>query len=124
MRNDVTIGGCFPHRRDGGDQRVVPSEHERARITARVLFIWGEGHRFGDPEIGRDFVRPFPDATLIVLPYTGDAPWMDDAGQAAHHVKRFLGTELVRERVRQYPVPEDHRMRLLDLRGRVEVHRP
>jgi pimeloyl-ACP methyl ester carboxylesterase len=90
MRNDVAIGGCFlsPARR--GDSRLVLSEAERGRISARVRFLWGERDPFGGPERAREFAAAFPNATLELLAGVGHAPWMDDADRAAREVRAFL----------------------------------
>jgi pimeloyl-ACP methyl ester carboxylesterase len=90
MRSEVEIGGYFlsPARR--GDPRLVFSEADRRRIPAPVRFISGEGDPFGGPEIAREFVAAFPDATLEVLPGVGHAPWMDDADHVAREVRAFL----------------------------------
>jgi pimeloyl-ACP methyl ester carboxylesterase len=90
MRNDVAIGGCFLSRAWADDPRLVFSAADRRRMSAPVRFVWGEGDPFGGPEVAREFAAAFPDATLELLPGVGHAPWMDDAGRAAHEVRAFL----------------------------------
>lgn len=91
MRNEVEIGGCFLGPATRHDPRLVLTEDARRRISTPVRFVWGERDPFGGPDIAREFVAPFPDATLELLPGVGHAPWMDDAGRAARAARSFLG---------------------------------
>lgn len=55
-----------------------------------VSFVWGEDDPFGGPTIAREFVRPFPNARLDIVPDSGHAVWMDDPAYAAEATARFL----------------------------------
>jgi pimeloyl-ACP methyl ester carboxylesterase len=90
MRNEQELGRALVSPLRGIDRGLQLSETERASIRQPVRFIWGDGDVFGGPDIARDFVRPFPDARLEIVPGAGHSPWMDDAELAAALVKRFL----------------------------------
>jgi pimeloyl-ACP methyl ester carboxylesterase len=90
MRNDVAIGGWFLSPATRFDDRLVLPADVRARISTPIRFIWGDRDPFGGPDIAREFVAPFPAATLDLLPGVGHAPWMDDPKHAAELTERFL----------------------------------
>jgi 2-hydroxy-6-oxonona-2,4-dienedioate hydrolase len=90
MRNEQELGRALVSPLRGIDRRLQLSETERASIRRPVRFIWGDGDVFGGPDIARDFVRPFPDARLEIVPGSGHSPWMDDAELSAELLRRSL----------------------------------
>jgi pimeloyl-ACP methyl ester carboxylesterase len=90
MRNEQELGRALVSPLRGIDRRLQLSEGERSSIRQPVRFIWGDSDVFGGPDIARDFVRPFPDARLEIVPGAGHSPWMDDAEQSAELVRRSL----------------------------------
>ena len=73
--------------------RARPGNHfsdaELRRITAPVLFIWGDKDAYGGPDIGRRACTVMPDARLEVLP-GGHAPFLDDPERCGTLIDDFL----------------------------------
>jgi pimeloyl-ACP methyl ester carboxylesterase len=73
--------------------RARPGNHftdaELRRITAPVLFIWGDKDVYGGPDIGRRAGDLMPDARLEVLP-GGHAPFLDDPQRCGTLIDDFL----------------------------------
>jgi pimeloyl-ACP methyl ester carboxylesterase len=90
MRNDLDLGGVILSPTTGLDPRVVLPASMRAEISQPALFLWGDDDPFGGEAIAREFVRPFPNARLDLLPGMGHAPWMDDAPAMARRLEAFL----------------------------------
>lgn len=65
------------------------SDDELQRITAPVLFIWGDKDVYGGPDIGRRACELMPNARLEVLP-GGHAPFLDDPEQCGTLISGFL----------------------------------
>jgi pimeloyl-ACP methyl ester carboxylesterase len=90
MRNELDLGRTFVSPLRGLDRGLLLSEAARAAITQPIAFIWGERDSFGGPPIALEFVRPFQNAQLEIVPDAGHNVWIDDAELAAERVGRFL----------------------------------
>lgn len=90
MRNEQRLGRAFVSPWRGIDRALLLSDSERASIRQPVRFIWGDGDVFGGPQIAHEFVKPFPDARLEIVPNAGHSPWMDDADVSAGLARRWL----------------------------------
>ena len=90
LRDDLALGRLFLSVRRGLDDRIVLSAEDRSRIAAPVSFVWGGRDAFGDEAIAREFVEPFPNATLRIVPEAGHALWIDDLALASACVRDAL----------------------------------
>jgi pimeloyl-ACP methyl ester carboxylesterase len=90
LRNDLALGRLFFSVRRGLDERILISAEDRSRIAAQVSFAWGGRDAFGDEAIAREFVEPFPNATLRMVPDAGHALWIDDLALASAFVRDAL----------------------------------
>ncbi|MFL5688965.1 MAG: alpha/beta fold hydrolase, partial [Chloroflexota bacterium] len=77
LRNDRRLGRLF-FSAFGMDERIILTTAERAAIRQPVRWLWGEHDSFAGETIAREFVAPFPDIELEVVPAMGHAPWVDD----------------------------------------------
>ncbi len=68
---------------------IVTNADQLRRIGHPVRLIWGEGDRFGCPEVGRRIVDLIPDADLHVVP-GGHAPWFHHADTVAGLTREIL----------------------------------
>lgn len=91
LRNELAASRAFLSPIHGLDPRLVLSSGERGAIATPMLVLWGDGDSFGDASIARNFVAPFPNARLEIVPGAGHAVWMDDVGLAVDRVTAFLG---------------------------------
>lgn len=80
----------------GQNQRLLFSDDLLARVTAPALFVWGAEDPNGGPDIARDLVARFPDATLHVLDEAGHAPWIDEPETCAALAGAFLRGDAAR----------------------------
>lgn len=71
--------------------RVRPGDalrqHELARLTTPMTWLWGADDRFGGPAIARALVALLPHAHISLLPDSGHLPWLDAPEQAAALVR-------------------------------------
>jgi pimeloyl-ACP methyl ester carboxylesterase len=96
LRNDRALGRLFFSVHRGLDERIVLSAEDRSRIATRSSFAWGGRDAFGDEAIAREFVRPFPNATLRMVPDAGHALWIDDLALVSACVREALAPAATR----------------------------
>lgn len=89
LRNDRRLGRLF-FSAFGMDQRIILSAAERAAIRQPIRWLWGANDAFAGEAIAREFVRPFPDARLTIVPDVGHAPWVDDLDRSVAFVRGAL----------------------------------
>ncbi|MGH2806599.1 MAG: alpha/beta fold hydrolase [Actinomycetota bacterium] len=90
MRNELDVGRFLMRPIKGLDRGLLFSSSERAAISTPIYFLWGAEDPFAGEQIARDFVEPFPDAELELLPGAGHAVWLDDPDRAVDVTTRFL----------------------------------
>jgi pimeloyl-ACP methyl ester carboxylesterase len=90
LRNDRGLGRLFFSVRRGLDERILLGADDRSRIATPIRFVWGGRDAFGGEAIAREFVGPFPNATLRIVPHAGHALWIDDLALAAASVREAL----------------------------------
>lgn len=78
--------------RFGGRARtaMVLSDEELSRITAPVLFVWGDEEPFGEPAVARRAASHMPDARVEIVPGGWHHPWLADAPHVASLLLGFL----------------------------------
>lgn len=96
LRDDLALGRLFFSAHRGLDERIVLGIEDRARIAVPISFVWGGRDAFGDEAIAREFVEPFPNATLRIVPDAGHALWIDDLALAVDAVREALSPAATR----------------------------
>jgi 2-hydroxy-6-oxonona-2,4-dienedioate hydrolase len=96
LRNDRSLGRLFFSAGHGLDERILLTDEERRRVATPTAFLWGGRDAFGDEAIAREFVAPFPSATLRVVPAAGHALWVDDLALAGRFIREALAREPTR----------------------------
>jgi 2-hydroxy-6-oxonona-2,4-dienedioate hydrolase len=96
LRHDRALGRLFFSVHRGLDERILLSAEDRSRIATPTTFLWGERDAFGDEPIARGFVRPFPDASLRIVPGAGHALWIDDLALVSAGVRDALAAPSTR----------------------------
>lgn len=74
----------------GANTRVQFTDELIGRITASVMFLWGDQDPMGGAEIARSFSSKFQDATLEMVPESGHAPWIDEPDLVASRIAAFV----------------------------------
>jgi pimeloyl-ACP methyl ester carboxylesterase len=71
---------------------LVFENDELAKIEQPTLYVYGTADPVGTVDVWTRVVDLLPKGELRLLGGFGHAPWLDDPGQVADRVSRFLGT--------------------------------
>jgi pimeloyl-ACP methyl ester carboxylesterase len=93
MQLELALGRAMVSPIRGIDRRLALTPREQQTLRMPILVAWGDHDPFGSLDVARAFVRGFPNADLVELPGVGHAPWMDDAGMVATHIRSFISDE-------------------------------
>lgn len=76
--NEQPLGRLLLKPPKTSSESPLLTSDERRRITAPVLFVWGDADPFGAADVATPFVAGFPNARLELVEAAGHAPWLDD----------------------------------------------
>ena len=71
---------------------LVFEDDELAKIEQPTLYVYGTADPVGTVDVWRRVVDLLPKGELRLLDGFGHAPWLDDPGQVAAGIRRFLAT--------------------------------
>jgi len=74
----------------GANTKVQFTDELLGRITASMLFLWGDEDPMGGAETARAFSSRFADATLEMISESGHAPWIDEPDLVASRIADFV----------------------------------
>jgi pimeloyl-ACP methyl ester carboxylesterase len=63
------------------------------RIDLPTLLIWGENDGLVPPKFGAAYRRLIPNASLVMIPHAGHAPFEEQAEAFLAHFEGFVGTQ-------------------------------
>jgi len=89
MENDGEMIGAAASLR-GFDPAVTLPDDLISSVAVPTLFLWGEDDGFGGRDVAENVVSLMPNAELVMLPESGQLPWLDFPDDIGRRTRAFL----------------------------------